>query len=208
MRILAFSDLHEEEAALESLKAIAPDYDHVFICGDFAKTNSFAEDVLDAFPDSLIIPGNWDSKLVNDIASKRPQWLHGKRVELEGGLNAVGFGYSPPTPFFTYGELSEEEIYAQMSKLPIDRNTLLLLHCPPKGHFDKVHMVRHIGSGSMLRIIQEKQPLAALFGHVHEHAGTSRLGNTKLIKLPPANSMRACSLSIKDKSISTEFISL
>lgn len=208
MKILAFSDLHEEEAALEALRSIAPDYDHVFICGDFAKTNSFAEEVLEAFPKAFIIPGNWDTKIVNELASKKPQWIHGKRRELENGLNAVGFGYSPPTPFFTYGELTEEEIYEQMSKLPIDENTLLLLHCPPKGHFDHVHMVRNIGSESILKIIEEKKPFAAFFGHVHEHVGTEKLGSTKLIKLPPANSMRACSLSINDKRISTEFISL
>lgn len=208
MRILAFSDLHEEEAALESLARIAPEHDHVFICGDFARTRSFAEEVLEAFPNSFIIPGNWDSETVNGLVSESPQWLHGRRAELEEGLNVVGFGYSPPTPFFTYGELSEEEIYAQMSKLPIDRNTLLLLHCPPKGHFDKVHMVRNIGSESVLRAIEEKKPLAALFGHVHEHSGTSKLGTTELVKLPPANSMRACSLTIKDKRISAEFIPL
>ena len=208
MKILAFSDLHEEEAALESLRSIAPDYDHVFICGDFAKTNSFAEEVLEAFPESFIVPGNWDSKIVNELVSQKPQWLHGKRKELENGLNVAGFGYSPPTPFFTYGELKEAEIYSQMSKLEIDENTLLLLHCPPKGHFDKVHMVRNIGSGSILKILEEKKPLAAFFGHVHEHVGTSKLGPTELIKLPPANSMRACSLSITDKRISAEWISL
>ena len=155
-----------------------------------------------------MVPGNWDSKLVNELASKKPQWLHGKRVELEDGLNAVGFGYSPPTPFFTYGELSEEEIYLQMSKLDIDENTLLLMHCPPKGHFDNVHMVRKIGSESILKIIEGKKPFAAFFGHVHEHVGTEKLGPTRLIKLPPANSMRACSLTINDKRISAEFISL
>jgi len=208
MKILAFSDLHGEAAALESLKAMAPGYDHVFICGDFAKTSSFAEEVLEAFPDSFIIPGNWDSKIVNELVSQKPQWIHGKRVELEDGLNAVGFGYSPPTPFFTYGELEENEIYSQMSKLDIDGDTLLLLHCPPKGYFDNVHMIRNIGSESILRIIQEKKPLAAFFGHVHEHEGTSELGSTQLVKLSPANSMRACSISIKDKRITAEFISL
>ncbi|MFH0737659.1 MAG: metallophosphoesterase family protein [Candidatus Micrarchaeota archaeon] len=208
MRILAFSDLHEEEAALGSLAKIAPDYDHVFICGDFAKTSYFAESVLEAFPKAFIVPGNWDSKTANDLASKSRGWAHGKRIEIEDGLNIVGFGYSPPTPFHTYGELAEEDILSRMSNLRIDKNTLLLLHCPPKGHFDKVHLVRNIGSTAIFRIIEEKKPLAAFFGHVHEHFGTSRLGTTELVKLPPANSMKACSISIKDKRISAEFISL
>jgi Icc-related predicted phosphoesterase len=208
MRILAFSDLHEEEAALESLAKISIGYDHVFICGDFAQTQWFAGSVLDSFPNAFLIPGNWDSKIVNDLASRSKTWVHGKRVEIEDGLNVVGFGYSPPTPFGTYGELQEDEIYSRMSALDIDKDTLLMLHCPPKGHFDKVHLVRNIGSDAILRIINEKKPLAAFFGHVHEYAGTSKLGTTDLIKIPPANSMRACSVTIKDKRTSTEFISL
>jgi Icc-related predicted phosphoesterase len=208
MRILAFSDLHGEEAALESLRRIAPGYDHVFICGDIAQTNAFAESVLEAFPQAFIIPGNWDSKGVNELLSQKPQWIHGRRIEIGDGLNVVGFGYSPPTPFGTYGELSEEEIYSRMSGLRIDGNTLLMLHCPPKGHFDDVHLVRRIGSSSILRVIEDKKPFAALFGHVHEHSGTSKLGTTELIKLPPASRMHACSVSIKDKRITAEFITL
>ena len=208
MRILAFSDLHDEEAALESLESLAPSYDRIFICGDMTHSRSFAESVVKSFPGSFIVPGNWDNRAVNEYLSGQPQWLHERRVELEGGLNAVGFGFSPPTPFYTYGEISEDEIYSRMSKLPIDRNTLLLLHCPPKGHFDLVHLVRRIGSSSILRIIEEKKPLAAFFGHVHEHMGTSKLGTTELVKLPPANSMRAASVTIRDKRITTEFITL
>ncbi|MCI0503404.1 metallophosphoesterase family protein [Candidatus Micrarchaeota archaeon] len=208
MRILAFSDLHEEEAALESLANRSEEYDHVFICGDSSHTEHFAEAVLDAFPNAFIIPGNWDSERANALLSRAPGWVHGRRVEIGDGLNVVGFGFSPPTPFGTYGEMSEAEIYAQMSKLPIDGNTLLMLHCPPKGHFDLVHLVRRIGSESILRIIEEKRPLAAFFGHAHENIGTSKLGNTELVKLPPANSMRAASLTITDKRITTQFITL
>ncbi|MFH0884365.1 MAG: metallophosphoesterase [Candidatus Micrarchaeota archaeon] len=208
MRILAFSDLHGEEAALESLEKLAPSYDHVFICGDITHSRSVAESIVKALPNSFIIPGNWDNRAVNEYLSEKTQWLQGRRVEIGNGLNAVGFGFSPPTPFYTYGELGEDEIYSRMSKLPIDRNTLLLLHCPPKGHFDLVHLVRRIGSSSILRIIEEKKPLAAFFGHVHEHMGTEKFGTTELVKLPPANSMRAASITIRDKRITTEFIAL
>lgn len=208
MRILAFSDLHDEEAALDALARLAPSYDHVFACGDITHSEYFAEAFLRALPKAFIIPGNWDNLAANDCLSKSPGWMHGKRAELADGLNVVGFGFSPPTPFGTFGELAEADIYSQMSKLPIDRNTLLMLHCPPKGHFDLVHLVRRIGSDSILRTIQEKKPLAAFFGHVHEHAGTSKLGTTELVKLPPANSMRAASITIRDKRITTQFITL
>jgi len=208
MRILAFSDLHDEEAALESLSRMSKSYDFVFACGDLTQSEWFAESFLSSMPGAYVIPGNWDSRAAHAVLSKSPGWLHGRRAELKCGLNAVGFGLSPPTPFGTYGELSEDDIYSQMAKLPIDGNTLLLLHCPPKGHFDQVHLVRRIGSESILRIINEKRPLAAFFGHAHEHEGTSELGTTKLVKLPPANSMRAASVTIRDKRITTQFIAL
>jgi len=207
MRILAFSDLHGDELALEALGKIAPSYDRVFICGDISHSASYAESVLESFPKAFIVPGNWDNKIVNERLAGSLQWVHEKRAPIGDGLNVVGFGFSPPTPFGTFGELSEKEIYERMAKLNIDQNTLLLLHCPPKGHFDQAYL-RSIGSGSILKIIEEKKPLAAFFGHVHEHFGTKKLGTTELIKLPPANSMRACSVSISNKKISVEFISL
>lgn len=208
MKILAFSDLHEEQAALESLARLAPSYDYVFICGDISRSVSFAEDVLKFFPNSFVIPGNWDNERVDETLSASKQWLHGKRVELGDGLNVVGFGYSAPTPFFTYGERSEEEIYVQMSKLPIDRKTLLLLHSPPKGILDEVHLGRHIGSASILKIIDEKKPLAAFFGHAHEALGIKEHDGTTLVKLPPANHMKACSVSITSKKLDVEYIPL
>jgi uncharacterized protein len=208
MRILAFSDLHDEEAALESIARLAPSYDYVFACGDLTHSEWLAESIISSLPNAFVIPGNWDNRAATGVLSKAPGWLHGRRAELKGGLNAVGFGLSPPTPFGTYGELSEDDIYSQMGKLPIDKKTLLLLHCPPKGHFDQVHLVRRIGSDAILRIIEEKKPLAAFFGHAHEHEGTSELGTTKLVKLPPAQSMRAASVTVKDKKITTQFIPL
>jgi hypothetical protein len=206
MKILAFSDIHEEDAALVWLRSIAADFDFVFACGDIAHSTLFAEDLLAAIPNCLLVPGNWDNREVNDFLSKSTGWLHGRRRELGEGLNAVGFGYSNPTPFGTYGELSEEDIYFQMKKLPIDQDTLLLLHCPPKGFFDE-RKGSHVGSESIRKIIEEKKPLAAFFGHIHEYRGTAMLGGTTLVKLPPANLMAACSFSISDKKTTVEILS-
>lgn len=207
MRILAFADLHEEEAALESLSRLAPSYDAVFACGDISQSDYFAESFLSALPRSLVIPGNWDSERAGGLLSRTTNWLHMRRVPLGDGLNAVGFGYSNPTPFGTFGELGEDEIYEGMSRLPIDGDSLLLLHCPPLGFFDAARG-RSAGSTSILRVIQEKQPLAAFCGHIHEHSGTAMIGRTTLVKLPPAEGMRACSVSATNKRITAEFITL
>ena len=207
MRFLAVSDIHEEEAALESIAALSASYDHVFVCGDIARSVSFAEDLM-KIPNAFIVPGNWDNEQVGQVLSKSSQSVHERRVEIGDGLNVVGFGYSPPSPFFTYGELSEEEIYSRMKKLKIDGNTLLLTHAPPKGHLDTGSMGRHIGSESILKIILERKPLAAFFGHAHEALGIEELDGTTLVKIPPANSMRACAVTEKRKRINAEYISL
>ncbi len=207
MRILAFSDLHGDEAALESLKRLAPGYDHLFGCGDFSHASSFAAEAI-GLQNCFYIPGNWDNASVSGLLSSGPRSVHGKRVELGDGLNVVGFGYSIPTPFGTYGERTEDEFLSSLSRLRIDRNTLLMLHCPPKGHFDEVRGGVHTGSESILKIITAKKPLAAFFGHVHEYSGTEALGQTTLVKLPPANGMRACAVEIINRKISAEFISI
>ncbi|MBU0590693.1 metallophosphoesterase family protein [Candidatus Micrarchaeota archaeon] len=218
MKILAFSDLHEEEVALESLRKISKDFDYVFICGDISHSVSFAEEVLVSFPNAFLIPGNWDNKQVISIfentdpfISSKKRWIHEARVEIQDGINVVGFGYSHITSFGTYGELTESQIYERMSKLPIDKNTLLMLHSPPKGHFDAVNG-GNAGSESILKIIMEKKPLAAFFGHIHEYIGVKNLGSTQLIKLPAAIHMQACSVSItaqeNSRKINVEFIHL
>lgn len=211
MKVLAFSDLHDESVALERLATLSSKYDFVFACGDISRSELFAESFIGSLPNAFIIPGNWDNESVHKIFKARDQWVHEKRIEITSGFNVVGFGLSPPTPFHTYGELSEDEIYRRMSKLPIDTNTFLLLHAPPYGQFDQTNRnPPHAGSKSILRIIEEKQPFAAFFGHIHEHQGTSKFQNTELIKLPPANHYRACSLQvdIKSRKITAEFISL
>ncbi len=213
MKILAFSDIHDEEIALESLVKLAPNYDYVFACGDISHSTLFLEELLTKIPNSFVIPGNWDNRIVNNYMFEQKQCVHEKRIELidnqdpNSKLNVVGFGYSSPTPYGTYGELSEEEIYSKMSKLPIDQNTLLMLHCPPFGHFDN-RGEKHLGSHSILKIINEKKPVCAFFGHVHENKGVKKLNDTNLIKLPAANEMLAYSLEISSKMFKAQVISL
>ncbi len=208
MRILVFSDLHGDEAALEKVKELAAreKFDYILSCGDNSRAVSFLEDMIDSFSNFYLIPGNWEGKEANDFLLNNGHCLHGKRIDLDE-LNLVGFGYSNITPFGTYGELEENEIYEKISKLDIDNNTILLLHCPPKGHFDSVGNM-HPGSSSILKIIEEKKPLIAFFGHIHEHEGTEKLGKTTLVKIPAANGMKACIIDIKDKKPSVSFITL
>lgn len=208
MKLLVCSDIHDEEAALESLSKLSLTHDYTLVCGDISSSNYFLQSCFSSLRNSFFIPGNWDNKPVNQELFKSSKCAHSTRFEIENGFNVVGFGYSSPTPYETYGELPEEEIYRQMSKLPIDNKTLLMLHCPPKGYFDLNRKGINAGSESILKIIREKKPFAAFFGHVHERVGFGQIGQTKLIKIPPANEMSAVSIMLSNDEFLCQIVHL
>jgi len=209
MKALVFSDLHEEESALERLKEFyerqKPDL--VLSCGDLCYSVAFAEEVISSFKNFYFVPGNGETRAVNDFYEKQKGFLHKKRIEADG-LNIVGFGFSPPTIFHTYGEKREDEIEREADGLPIDEKTILLLHTPPKGFFDKTNKGEHIGSDALLRLVKNKKPLACIFGHVHERIGFCKNGDTYLVKVPPAKDHKCVMLKTNNKKLFVEFIHL
>ncbi|HIH22831.1 TPA: hypothetical protein HA238_03825 [Candidatus Micrarchaeota archaeon] len=218
MRVFVFSDLHDEEVTFESLRKKYAEsdagFDLVFILGDTTNDSpKFLEEVVSSSKNCFFIPGNNEPEsAIQRVLSSRG-YIHCKRVSLPNGLNIVGFGKSNITPFGTPGELSEEEIYSQMRSLPIDSNTILLLHVPPLGFFDEVNGPRgsqHIGSSSVLQIIEEKKPFVVFCGHVHENEGVAMIDNTYVIKVPAAKLGKYGIAEIDDKTrkVSAGFFSL
>jgi hypothetical protein len=116
---------------------------------------------------------------------------------------------SPPTPFGTPNELSEDEIYDSLVRLPITSKTILLTHAPPLGTFDMTSK-GNAGSSAILRIVEEKQPLALFCGHIHEHEGVAKIGKTQVVKLPSARDYRYCVAELDDKTgtITAKFLKL
>ncbi|MEK6978908.1 MAG: metallophosphoesterase [Candidatus Micrarchaeota archaeon] len=219
MHVFVFSDLHDEEVVFEELRKKYEESKCIFtlILGDTTNDSpKFLEEVVSSFENCFFIPGNNEPEnAVKRVSSSTSHkgYLHGKRVELADRLNVVGFGKSNPTPFGTPGELSEDEIHTQMQKLPIDNNTILILHVPPLGFFDEVTSPRgnlHIGSSSVRKIIEEKKPLVVFCGHVHELEGMAMLGSTYIIKVPAAKLGRYCIAEIDEKTrnVGAEFFSL
>lgn len=213
MRILAFSDLHDEEAALEKLRSVyvKTAFDAVFITGDTTNVSySFLEETIGSFNKSPVfwIPGNNEPPNVLERAGKLKNYLHGKQTKL-GTFAVVGFGMSPPTPFMTPNELSEDEIYSSLAKLKIDSNTILLTHAPPLGCFDMTKK-GNAGSSAIRRIVEEKQPFALFCGHIHEHQGVEKIGKTTVVKLPCARDGRCCVAELDDKisHITVKFLKL
>lgn len=209
MRILALSDLHADEDLLDRLRALSArsTYDVVLFCGDLTTRGpvSYAEEALSLFPRCYAVHGNMDTPDVIEKMRSIGVYLHGRKVHI-GEWNLVGLGGSNTTPFHTPSELSEEEIAAVLKKGAVDEFSIVVCHPPPYGLFDSVGGV-HVGSKAVRDMVEAKKPILLICGHVHEYEGKEILGETLIVKLGPAERLRAAEIEIRD-SIDVKFISL
>jgi len=210
MKLLALSDLHADEDLLDRLRALSvrAKYDAVLFCGDLTNRGpvSYAEEAVSFFPNSFAVHGNMDTQ---DVAAKLDGMgvlVHGKKIRL-GEWNLVGLGGSNPTPFGTPSEIPEQEIASVLSRAGVDEFSIVLSHPPPYGVFDEVGNGMHVGSKAVRKMVEEKRPILLICGHVHEHEGKEILGETLIVKLGPAEKLRAAEIEIND-SIEVKFIRL
>ncbi len=175
MKLLIFSDIHRDQAALEKLMAIEADY--YFAAGDLA---NFGQG-LDAMGRILqkraermyVLPGNHESE--GDIARLCREFglhdFHGQTMNIEG-YHIAGLGYSNPTPFDTPGEYSEQELADRLNAFSGLDPLVLICHTPPKGTgLDRAAAGKHFGSDAIRDFIEREQPRYFYCGHIHEAAG-------------------------------------
>ena len=210
LKILALSDLHSDEALLDRLRALSlrSNYDLVLFCGDLTNMGpvSYAKEAVSYFPGkAYAVHGNMDPKDVADALASEGILLHGRKVKLKE-WNLVGIGGSNPTPFGTPSEMSENEIESVISKAGVDEFSIVISHAPPLGSFDSVGSM-HVGSSAVRKMVEQKRPILLICGHIHEHEGKDILGETLIVKLAPAQKLRAAEITITDH-IEAKFISL
>ena len=184
MRLLVFSDIHNDWAALRRLMAI--DADHYIAAGDLVSwTRGLHEAgaiLRERAAQMHVLPGNHEH--ATDIARLCDKFalnpLHGQSFEAEG-WHIAGLGHSNPTPFNTPGEETEPQLAAHL-KTFADLNPLILVcHCPPLNTaLDEAAPGRHLGSSAVSEFIHQHQPHHFFCGHIHEAAGRETvIGRTK-----------------------------
>ena len=184
MKLLVFSDIHNDARALENLMNIeADDY---FAAGDLV---SWARG-LDQMGDIMkrraghiyVLPGNHESE--RDIAQFCARYgfvnFHGQTLEING-VHVAGLGYSSPTPFNTPGEYSEVELAERLEKFSTLKPLVLIAHAPPLDTaLDRVHEGLHAGSRAIREFIERHQPEYFFCGHIHEAEGVAiQMGSTR-----------------------------
>lgn len=184
MRLLAFSDVHCDLGAVESLVEQAEGVDAVAGVGDFASVHEGLERTLAPLravqAPVVVVPGNNETE--DALRAACGGWdgvtvLHGQAAEV-GGVSFFGLGAGvPTTPWDWSFDLTDEQAEGMLAGMP--EGAVLLSHSPPKGHVDK-----GLGSEAVARAGERAR--AVLCGHIHEQWGSeSRIGEALVRNLGP-----------------------
>jgi Icc-related predicted phosphoesterase len=148
-----------------------------------------------------LIPGNDDDFAIDPILDSdefRPVNADGKVIDIPGGLQLLSYGWSNLTPWKTPREVPEEELYRRLDELAeqVDdpRRAVFMIHVPPHDSgLDTAPILDEnlrptvsagdvlrgpVGSTAVRRLIEERQPLLSIHGHIHESGGERKIGAT------------------------------
>jgi uncharacterized protein len=184
LKILFFSDIHNDWKTLERLLEIPADL--YVSAGDqvsWAKGLDRCGEILQSRADRVyVLPGNHESAA--DIAGMCARFglhdFHGQRLQL-GRWHIAGLGYSNPTPFNTPGEYTETELAERLGRFSGLDPLVLVCHAPPYGTaLDEIRPGAHAGSKSVRQFIETARPAYFFCGHIHEAEGAAiQMGDTR-----------------------------
>lgn len=175
LKLLIFSDIHNDWKTLERLMSVEADY--YIAAGDLVNWGrglDRAGEILKTRGDKVyVIPGNHETAAQITSFCERHGFhdFHEKQMRV-GRWTVAGLGYSSPTPFDTPGEYSEAELAERLAVLNGVSPLVLVCHAPPRDTaLDCVREGLHAGSSAVRQFIEREQPAYFFCGHIHEAAG-------------------------------------
>lgn len=184
MKLLIFSDIHNDWKTLERLLAIEAD---VYIsAGDqvtWAKGLERCGEILATRGDRVyVLPGNHESAdQISRFCDRHGLHdFHGRSIQA-GRWHVAGLGYSSPTPFATPGEYTEAQIAEKLEPFATLDPLALVCHAPPYGtDLDRIRPGLHAGSTAVRDFLTRVQPAYFFCGHIHEAEGVEiEIGKTR-----------------------------
>jgi Icc-related predicted phosphoesterase len=144
--------------------------------------------------------GNDDPPSLDEPLRNAPWGEHaeGSVLQLDDDHQLISWGWSNPTPWDSFREMSEDELTEHFEQLfaqaSDERRVVFNSHVPPfESGLDDAPMLDAnltvtqqagqvklgpVGSTAVRAAIERHQPIASLHGHVHESAGFRRIGDT------------------------------
>lgn len=198
MKIVSFGDVHMATHNLKRMGEVLCDTDLIIVSGDLTNfggvgdARKVLDDVRQACPRVLALPGNLDRREVTPFLEAEGIALHGKGIVVDG-IGIFGCGGSNITPFNTPTELTEDEIYETLrhgyAAVRERRPLLMVCHTPPyETKCDRIVGGKAVGSTAARRFIEEVKPDLCISGHIHESAATDAIGPTTIINAGPFKS--------------------
>jgi Icc-related predicted phosphoesterase len=184
LKLLIFSDIHNNWKTLEQLLSVEADF--YISAGDqvsWGKGLDRCGQILQTRGDKVwVLPGNHES--AGQIAALCEQYgLHNfhEQTFVAGKYHIAGLGYSSTTPFDTPGEYTENELAARLSPFANLQPLVLICHAPPYGTpLDRIKPGLHGGSTAVRDFIGAQQPEYFFCGHIHEAEGAVvEMGRTR-----------------------------
>jgi Icc-related predicted phosphoesterase len=219
MKVLIGTDFHGNEAMFEGFASKAEEdrAEVLVICGDITHFGTLSEaryllSLLSGLRvPVLFVPGNCDPPSLVGVDVEGAKCIHGKSVSY-GDVTFLGVGGSPPTPFSTPFEMTEEEITETLNSasknLATNQWFVLVSHAPPLDtRLDKAFSGHHVGSLSVRRFVEERKPSIVFCGHIHEAKGEDQINSTILVNPGPSRHGDYVEASFNDE-ITIEFSSL
>ena len=188
MRLLIFSDIHNDWKALEKL--LETDADYYIAAGDqitWAKGLERCGEILQRRGDKVyVLPGNHESadQVANMCARYGMHNFHERHFQV-GDWRVAGLGYSNPTPFNTPGEYSEMQLADRLQRFAELQPLVLVCHAPPfDTELDRIRTGLHAGSSAVRDFIEKYQPPYFFCGHIHEAEGVQiEIGKTRAVNV-------------------------
>ena len=177
LKLLIFSDIHNDWKTLERL--LSREADYYIAAGDqvsWSKGLDRCGEILQSRGDKVyVLPGNHESAA--QIAAMCARYglhdFHERHIQV-GKWHVAGLGYSNPTPFHTPGEYSEAQLAARLERFAGLSPLVLICHAPPYGTaLDQVRPGVHAGSTAVRDFIRRHQPEHFFCGHIHEAEGVA-----------------------------------
>jgi uncharacterized protein len=207
---MILSDFHGRREAFQKAASEAKrlEVELIVVCGDITHFGhvKHAKSLLTSFIDLnlplLYIPGNCDLSSFFEEKIENAQNVHASCVKIKD-YAFIGVGGAPSSYLKTPLEFLEKWIMDSLNRgfamCPSEKKLIVVSHTPPfNTKVDLAYMNNHIGSRSIRRFVEEKNPLAVFCGHVHEAPGIDWIGETVVTNPGPAKNGNYALAEIND----------
>lgn len=202
MRIYAVADIHGKKRHLAAIYGVIDKYkpDVLVAAGDLTSYFKYRTPIsqLDCLPvPVLAIRGNTDLKRIEKhIEQARNLRLLNPVPYDVDGISFAGVSGTLVLPFASRICLAETSRLTALP-CPMDQDSVLVVHPPPKGICDRVAKKVSAGSKNIAGFIRTAQPALALCGHIHEDPGKGRIGRTVVVNCAMGKSSIGAVIDIK-----------